>query len=93
MMNSAPRIILKTISSTQASNLVFKSSMKILSYSTSTANYEGEQATKNHDPKKIRNVRGCVPVQEKTENRLIRSFVKLSQQKINEEEKCVINFV
>lgn len=93
-MNSASRIIFKTLSSPQASNLPSKSAMKIFAYSTSCANHGEIQITKNHhDPKKIRNVRGCVPVQEKSENRMIHNFAKLSQQKLSEEEKCAVNFV
>jgi hypothetical protein len=91
-MYSASRVVLKTISSPQISKLAVQSST-IYTYSKSCTSSKDVQLSQQHDPKKIRNVRGCVPAQQNTDIRMIRNYAKLNEQKVMQDERCAINFM
>lgn len=65
-----------------------RKTVSAFSYSTRAA-YKEEQTVKPQDPKKIRNVRGCVPEQRASVSESIQSFAKVNNHKMA--QKCEVN--
>lgn len=82
-MISASRLVLRYLSCSQS----MRSSSAILTYSTNASRKDDQ--TKAQNPKKIRNVRGCVAEHQKAE---IESNLTTENQKMAQ-DKCGINLV
>jgi hypothetical protein len=66
-MISTSRLILKAVSSPQLPALINKPQLEALSFSTSCERFKGS-LNRKYNPKKILNVRGCVPTPQKISN-------------------------